>query len=282
MKPVIIYPCEFGNINKIDEDYKFEQEIAIEQCFETILFNYDDFVFGNKLKVTSNGNNKPAIYRGWMLKPIDYKRFYNELLAIGYKLINSPEEYENTHYFVKSYELLQGLTPKTLWYEEGQQINWNEVRQNFDKFIVKDYVKSVKGFDFPEYLESSMTDEELNNYIDKFKQLRGNLYTGGIVLKQYVELDKKKGHTHEFRAFYTKGKQIIVYANSGNKEDKIPYETIQLYPIKLLLSSKSNFYTVDFARLSNGEYTVIEIGDGQVSGIPSKKEAIALYNGFIG
>lgn len=281
MKPVIIYPCEFGNINKIDEDYKFEQEVATGQCFETILFNYDDFVFGNKLKITSKGNNKLAIYRGWMLKPIDYNRFYNELLTFGYKLINSPEEYENTHYFVNSYELIKNITPKTIWFKEGTPIDWILVRQNFDKFIVKDYVKSVKGFDFPEYLKSNMTDEELNNYIDKFKQLRGNLYTGGIVLKQYVELDKKKEHTHEFRAFYLKGKMITVYANSDNKEDKIPYEIIQLYPIQLLLSLKSNFYTVDFARLSNGEYTVIEIGDGQVSGIPSKKEAIALYSEFI-
>lgn len=280
MKPVIIYPCEFGNLNKIDPDYQFEQEVALEQDFKTILINYDDFTSGQKLKVTLKGYGELAIYRGWMLKISDYSRFYSELLALGYKLMNSPKEYESTHYFVESYKFIEGVTPKILWYEEGKPIDWNEVRQKFDKFMVKDYVKSVKGFDFPEYLESSMTDEELNGYIDKFKSIRGDLYSGGIVLKQYVELarDGDDGHTHEYRAFYIEDKLATIYPNSNNEKDSIPHAITEWHPLRFLL--KSNFYTIDFARLKNGEYTIIEIGDGQVSGIPSKKEAIALYKGL--
>ena len=34
---------------------------------------------------------------------------------------------------------------------------------------------------------------------------------------------------------------------------------------------------MDFAKLENGTYMPIEIGDGQVSGLPSKKEAELLY-----
>lgn len=283
MKPIILYPCEYGNINKIDEDYKFEQEIAQEHNFITYLFNYDDFIYGAKLKLNcgrlDTKNTIKVIYRGWMMNIEQYTRFYNELLKQSLELINTPEEYKNTHYFVNSYNKLYNklnkITPKTIWFEKDTSIDWNKVRNELgDKFIVKDYVKSVKGFDFPEYLEANMSDIELDNLINKFIQLRGELYQGGIVLKQYVELDKSKGHTHEFRAFYSGNQTLCVYNNSNNKEDYISKEITTLYK---LTSLDSNFYTMDFARLENGEYTVIEIGDGQVSGLPSRKEAELLY-----
>lgn len=283
MSLVIIYPCMYGKLLEVEPDYKFEEEIAEELGFDTYNVNFDDFVNGSKLKVSYGGPKTDtvvtAIYRGWMMTVEQYTRFYNELLTFNIKLVNTPEEYENTHHFINSYSRFYNFmtkkTPKAIWFDKGTQIDWYKVRNTFDsKFIVKDYVKSVKGFDFPEYLETSMSDDELNQYIEKFIQLRGDLYQGGIILKQYVELDKSKGHTHEFRAFYSRDTKLCVYNNSNNKEDFIPKDITKLTGIGSL---ESNLYTVDFARLSDGSYTVIEIGDGQVSGLPSEKEARLLY-----
>lgn len=112
-----------------------------------------------------------------------------------------------------------------------------------------------------------MSNEELNNYINKFRELRGNLYTGGIVLKQYVKLDRANGHTHEFRAFYNENSVMIIYHNSDNTDDIIPMT--QTFEWKDNLTGiDSIFYTVDFARLENEDIIVIELGDGQVSGVP--------------
>lgn len=277
MGPIILYPCEWGSINKIDEDYKLEKEVAHELGLLTYNFNYDEFTNGEELQLNvSSLNNQDVVYRGWMLTVEQYRRFYNELKSLGGNLVTTPEEYEYTHHFIKSYNKIDRYTPKTIWFEDGEQIDWDKVRNELgDKFIVKDYVKSVKGFEFPEYLESNMTNEELDNYIDKFKQLRGNLYQGGIVLKKYVQLDKKNEHTHEFRAFFINHGCRLMYHNSDNKEDLVPFHMGNEYAMTMLHSC---FYTIDYARLENGEYIVIEVGDGQVSGIPlDKKIAKQLY-----
>ena len=49
---IILFPCQFGNINQVDEDYQKEYNSAIKNGFETLLFNFDDFTLTNsKLKL---------------------------------------------------------------------------------------------------------------------------------------------------------------------------------------------------------------------------------------
>lgn len=69
------------------------------------------------------------------------------------------------------------------------------------------------------------------------------------------------------------GQLLTVYHNSGNLEDEIMIDFFKEFS-----NLDSHFYTVDFARLKNGTYVVIETGDGQVSGVPTETEAEALYN----
>ena len=40
---------------------------------------------------------------------------------------------------------------------------------------------------------------------------------------------------------------------------------------------KSNFFTMDIAKDKNGKFIIIEIGDGQVSGIPGDQDKDLLY-----
>lgn len=275
----VLYPTGFGS-TKVEPDYEFESDIAKKLSIPSALFNYDEFLMGDKLRLFGNLDEikgSIVIYRGWMMNPAEYQKLYDILEKSGIKLINSPAEYCNCHMFPYTYARLKDYTPKTLSFKEGDTIDWNRVRTEFDRFIVKDFVKSVKGFGFPEYLTNDMSDEKLDEHISKFKQLRGDLYTGGIVLKQYMELDKVNNHTHEFRAFYMNGQLLTVYHNSGNLEDEI---MIDFFKTKEFSNLDSHFYTVDFARLKNGTYVVIETGDGQVSGLPTETEAEALYNSF--
>lgn len=281
MEKIILYPCSYDNLREVDEDYKFEEQIANKFGINTVTFNYDAFVtFGEKLKIHSNielnkDNMVTAVYRGWMLLPEKYKELYDNLLELGIKLVNNPDEYENAHCFNKAYKELEEYTPKILVFNKDEKINWINVQKIISKFIVKDFVKSVKGFDFEHYLDFTYTDNELDNKIEKFKKLRGNLYTGGIILKEYVDLDRSGGKTHEFRGFYYNGRLVTLYQNSNNTEDEIKNVIKFANSIPKL---KSKFYTVDFAIKKNGETIVIETGDGQVSGIDSEEEVSTLYN----
>lgn len=280
MERIVLYPCEYGNINKVDEDYKFEQMIAQKNGIITYLFNYDAFTsMGEKLKLNfgriDKTNQIQAIYRGWMMKPEKYKEFYEELLIKhNIKLVNNPEEYENAHLFNKAFDKLMDYTPKIAIYYGNEEIDWDEVKDYFDKFMIKDFVKSVKEWDFPEYFDYTHTNTQMEQYVKRFKELRGDLLTGGIILKEYVELDKTGGNTHEFRGFFYRGRLITLYHNSDNHSDSL--DKVIKFANKLP-KLESNFYTIDFAITKDNKIIVIECGDGQVSGLPSEKEADLLY-----
>lgn len=269
----ILFPCAFNNLLKADDDYEYERKVAEEYNHTTLLFNYDDYILMNRPLIVTQNFNKPikAIYRGWMMKPDIYNKFYNDLLKLNIQLINSPQEYENAHCFNNSYKLLCDYTPKSIFFDKDETIDFDVVKNTFSHWIMKDYVKSVKGFDFPTSFNNSMTNDELEKYVNKFIELRDDLYTGGICFKQYVDL-KWKDITHEFRAFYYNGILKVMYCNSKNNEDTIPKNFASKVP-----RLDSNFYTIDFALLENGDVIVIETGDGQVSGIENDKAINTLY-----
>lgn len=283
MEKIILYPCEFGKITKVDREYEVELEIALKNGVKTMLFNYDAYTsMGERLNVHFNFNLNEVdisdiivIYRGWMLKPEQYSILYTEILAkYNLKLINNPYEYESAHCFNIAYDKLMEYTPKIAVFGPKELIEWSEVRDYFKKFMIKDYVKSVKEWDFPEYFDYTYTDEQLDEYVERFKDIRGDLFTGGIILKEFIELDNTGGITHEFRGFFYRGRLITLYHNSNNKQDKL--DKVRKFAIKLP-KLNSNFYTIDFAITKNGNIIVLECGDGQVSGLPSNKEVEELY-----
>ncbi len=275
MNVSILFPCDYFNNKKVDEDYLEEYKVAQEQGFNTIFINYEELENGS-IKLSSNEFEEGlCIYRGWMLKPETYKNLYDYLENKGLTLINTHEEYSNCHLFPLSYGLLEQFTPKINVFSKDEVIDWDKIRQEYNRFMVKDYVKSVKGSDFPNYFDSSFTNNELDKYIEKFKELRGELFTKGIVIKEFVDLNKVNDNTNEYRAFYLKGELLTICKNSnqplGVKE--VPESLIKQLPVL-----ESNFYTVDFAEKSNGEFVVIETGDGQVSGLPDEQDVREFYN----
>jgi hypothetical protein len=135
--------------------------------------------------------------------------------------------------------------------------------------MIKDYVKSVKGTDFPKYFDNTITQEELDRWMDVFYKYRGNLLTGGICVKEYLSLKKYGDKTNEFRVFYINHKIATVSRNSGqmNMSMNPPESLVEKY--KFLPSC---YYTVDFAELEDGSWTIIEAGDGSVSGLSENQD----------
>ena len=279
MKYTLLYPADFFDIKKVDPDYEDEYREAVTfPEFRILFYNYDEFTAGNKLKiypaVTDGGL---CIYRGWMLQTERYRELYQALQAQGLTLINSPEEYENCHEFPNSYPLIKEYTPKMLSFRAGESIDWETVRSRLDRFMIKDYVKSVKGSDFPAFFDCSYSSCEMDEYIDRFIEMRGDLFVKGIVLKEYVDLKQSAGITNEYRLFILNGKRLSLSRNSNQQTgDPVPEQMISSLPVL-----KSRFYTVDFAECSNGDWIVIETGDGQVSGLSPGQDVRDYYEGLL-
>ena len=65
-----------------------------------------------------------------------------------------------------------------------ERIDVEQLKRSFRRFMVKDYVKSVKGTEFPSFFDETITQEAFDRWMEVFYHYRSNLLTGGICLKR--------------------------------------------------------------------------------------------------
>lgn len=272
MVDLILFLASYFSINKVDEDLQGEYEAAGETgLFDVVLFGYDKWVNEQVLIL----NEKPekmrkAVMRGWMMKPELYEKLYNTLIENNIELVTSPAEYKKMHIFPNVYTLFGNDTAAMKIYPLHGQINVEELKSKFKRFMIKDYVKSVKGTEFPKYFDASITQEKFDEWMQVFYKYRGNLLTGGICVKEFLDLKFYGKWPNEYRVFYVCNEVLTVSRNSGQKEytPEPPKELIEKYK-----NLPSCYYTVDYAELSDGTWKVIEAGDGSVSGLSEFQNA---------
>ncbi|MBP5434020.1 ATP-grasp domain-containing protein [Ruminococcus sp.] len=271
MVKTILFPSSYFSIRNVDEDLKAEYDAAVETgLFDNVLFSYDKWFNEDKL-VLNQLIDEPceAIYRGWMMKPEKYVNFYNQLKDRGITLVTSPREYEHFHIFPNVYPEIVSDTAQMIVFPDGNNLNVEELKKKFNRFMVKDYVKSVKGTSFPKYFDESITQQEFDEQMEKFYNYRGNLYTGGICIKEYLSLKLYGDRTNEYRVFYVNGEIATISRNSGQGSyaPLPPKDLIEKYK-----SLDSTYYTLDYAELDDCSWRILEAGDGQVSGLSDNQD----------
>ena len=218
----------------------------------------------------------PLIYRGWMMKLGEYESFHRSLVRLGLRPITSPEAYAEFHMFplaYERYEALRSSSPGLLAFP-GAEAGAGAVNERFERFMVKDYVKSVKGTSFPASVRMPVSQGDLDVLVAEFVRLRGGLLTEDIVLKEVVDLRRHGGATNEWRAFYLQGKLFNVCRNS-NQHANTPAPSTGL--VSSCESLGSPYYTVDFAELAYCGWVYVETGDGQVSGLAAAQDSVIYY-----
>ena len=271
----VLFPSDYFEPNKPDESFISEYRAALENHINVILLSYDTFLEDGKLQLKGNISTEyPVIYRGWMLKPEKYAELYEKLQNVDLQLITTPSEYKRMHSFPEIYpELIEDTAPMIV-YDDPEKIDYEQIRKTFRKCMVKDYVKSVKGTDFPKCISTEIGEDEFRRLIRKFLSYRGNLYTGGICIKEFLELKRYGEKTNEYRVFYCNNQAITISRNSGQPE-YLPEPPEAL--IKKYSNLNSSFYTVDYAEMEDGDWKIIEAGDGQVSGLSDFQNAESFY-----
>lgn len=265
---VILFPSDHLNQSKPTMLFEKEYELALANPYvKARLYDIDSFFEGSQL-VLDKPLETPcrAIWRGWMMRPVQYAEFFDRCRDLGAELLTYPDAYELMHCFPHSYHYIdEGDTPHIEVFETT--IDAKRVNGTFDAFIVKDYVKSLKDTSFPARIETPITQERCDVLSRDFIELRGDLFTGGLVCKQFVKLKHYGRRTNEWRAFFFDGNLLDLSGNS------LQFAFCPAPPAELVQRAAgfhSPFYTVDFAELDNGGWTILETGDGQVSGIASE------------
>lgn len=273
---VVLFPSSYLNKHIADNEFCDEYNAAQEAEIETLLFDQELWDKHGELELLGEKNATGCVvYRGWMMKPEQYKQFFDLCNSNELHLINSPAEYNNCHLFKNGYSYVKDDAPKTLFFESVEDAvqNLDTINSKMTCFMVKDYVKSVKGTDFPKYFEKP-NRKFFEEWMVRFLKYRGNLLTGGIQIKEYLDLKMYDDCPNEYRVFYSNNIPITISRNSNQ-----PAFTTEL-PISIVEKYKnlpSKLYTVDFIECSDGSFKVIETGDGGVSGLSPDQNYYSFY-----
>lgn len=263
-------------------DFGYENEYSVIRTagYSPKLFDFDSFISGEKVAMPTAEADTRMIYRGWMMKPETYKQFYEALSENRCILVNSPKQYRFCHTLPGWYDVLSDRTPKSRWTEELSDAAIMAILHEFGDrpVIIKDYVKSRKH----EWLEACFIPDASDTkhamqVIHNFLERQGEDFVGGLVIREFVKLKEAGLHpksgmpiSEEYRAFFLDGKQVCII-DYWNGTSAVSPE-ITAFADYVAQKVNSNFFTVDVARTADDKLIVMEIGDGQVSGLQDFSE----------
>lgn len=231
-----------------------------------------------------------GVYRGWMLKPEAYRRLHAALLTRGVRLVNDPEAYVHAHHLPASYGVLGNDTPRSVWMPVDGPVDFNAVMELLRTFgdapvVLKDFVKSQKhAWKEACFIPRASDRDAAERVVRRFLALQDDDLNEGLVFRAYADLAPAGVHpksgmplAREHRLFFLDGAAIAVFRTW----DEVEYPAAADLPIarltKIAGRVKSRFFTMDVAELRDGGFTVIELGDGQVSGLPEEADRAAFY-----
>lgn len=290
----IIFCSDPLNPREVDGAYLEEAEAAVSNDLSYELVNFEALVYeGNAEKaarrIGSADESVAAIYRGWMLTTEQYERLYGALLEKNVRLINDPREYRNCHYLPDSLAWIEEHTPKSEVIPIQRELDRDSVTSALRKFgnaalLVKDYVKSRKH-EWVEacFIPSAADTNSAMRVIDTFVERQGEDLQGGLVLREFVELEPLATHslsgmplTKEYRIFFLDKLPVyaVQYWEEGDYESEMP--PVQLFE-DVAKVVESNFFTMDVAKQRDSEWIIVELGDGQVAGLPERANTYAFY-----
>ena len=224
-----------------------------------------------------------------MLRVAEYAELYTALLDRGLRLVNDPVAYRVCHHLPDSYPFITGVTPRTVWLpiEHGsspEQIGGALQSLNARSAIVKDYVKSQKHY-WAEacFIPDTADREHAHDVIRRFLDLQGDSLAGGLVFREYVPLKPIGHHTQsgmpvalEYRTFVVDGRPTAPAPYWDGVE--YPGTTPDLAALASVLQAvPSRFFSADFAYTEDGHWLVVELGDGQVAGLPASSSPADLF-----
>lgn len=273
---------------RVDEDYEEEYQAAglDNAC---ALFSYEEFMEG-RLKLYGEDISGLTVYRGWMMKPKMYRELYDALEQKGIYLINTPEEYERYHLLPGWYNDFKDDTAASVWTTGNNIEDVFRISKMLEgAYIVKDYVKSRKHEWYDACFVKNIQDKKnLETVANNFISRQGEDLVGGVVLRKYESLKQTVYHeqsgmplSEEYRVFVYAGRVLAIDDYWMEKTDVNISDEEYKWIESIAAKVRSNFVTIDVARKEDGTLIIMELGDGQVSGL-QQLEADAFYKAFKG
>lgn len=293
---LVLYCSDPRDRRRPDGQYAGEAAVADRLGIPWAAVDHDAVERGDLPRAVRHVPEQPqsvvGFYRGWMMTVEQYADFSRALEDRGVRLVNDPTAYRHCHHLPESYPAIAGHTPRTVWLPGRGEFDPDAVMDLLRPFgnapiIVKDYVKSQKHAWAEACFIPSATDREaVGRVVRRFLDLQGPDLAGGLVFREFVEFEPVGRHprsgmplTLEYRLFFLDGWPLLVtpYWEGVDYEGAGP--PVERFAA-LAAGVRSRFFTMDVARKRDGDWLVVELGDGQVAGLPDDADVGAFYRGL--
>ncbi|MEU6035427.1 ATP-grasp domain-containing protein [Actinomadura sp. NPDC047616] len=219
----------------------------------------------------------PAWYRGWMMTSPEYAALAAALKQRGTILLTHPEDYQRAHELPGWHDTFAGLTPHSVWRPVDPRGDPGDLAELVRPLspgpaVVKDYVKSRKHeWEQACFVPDVRNLTQLRSVVAKMIALQDDFLAGGIVVREYERFDGGG----EARVWWVDGEPALVGPHPDNPEVETEPEYEAVAPAVRSLGCR--FITTDMARREDGQWRVVEVGDGQVSDLPATVDPMDLY-----
>jgi len=200
-----------------------------------------------------------------------YRELEKDIKNVGGRLINSYQQYSYVSKINWWYEDMKDITPAT-WFDIPS------VPEHAGPFVLKGSINSRK-----QLWKTHMYAENKKQAIEVHNRLLDDTLIGhqDIVVRQHIPLVNYGNDivgmpiSREFRIFVLFGKIVSTgfywsihsedISPSASKTDDIDFSLV--HEVINRVGDKCNFYTVDIAQKTDGDWVLIEMGDAQMAGL---------------
>ncbi|MEN3749992.1 ATP-grasp domain-containing protein [Sphingomonas sp. HF-S3] len=285
-RPYAIFCSDPLDPRKIEPDFAAEAEIAEAAGFTLVRLDHDQLDHridaGAALRKARFDEPGKAIYRGWMLSAQAYAALHAGLLDRGIELITTPAHYDACHHAPGSYDCLSSWMPRMAWLgideiDDRTRIDATLASFGGSPLVIKDWVKSQAAGYWHEacYIADASEPAGALRVLHRFRELQGDSLVGGIVFKTHIPLVPHGSLAHEYRAFVVGGRSVGCWPRSEAAAELggPPSEMVDQIAVRM----PGIFASADFGQDLDGRWWLLEVGDGQVSGLPVPEAALPIF-----
>ena len=268
VKPHFLFPPSPLNPWMIDEMFQ-DQAIALKQAgFGTSVVNVD--------YERINPQPEPdtvCVYRGWMLNPEEYSHYVSTVVMKAAVPLTSLDQYLMAHHLPYWYPLVEQYTPSTSIFPGDSKLLKSDMKTI--GYILGEHVRSMRGL---HHLSgqgdgSEWNKFQLKDYVKSLKTAGGSVLTNTEdITPTLVEMEKFRGTieggicVRSWEEFFPGSEKRYFVINERAFSPETHFDTRAwtiLENVRSLIPSA--FWSIDIAERVDGQFRIVEIGDGQVS-----------------
>jgi hypothetical protein len=263
---LLIVPADPLRPRRADEHFAAEAAAARDAGADVAVIDHDALAGGGDpdRAVARVPAGEDAVYRGWMLHADGYAAMAAALARRGVTMRTAPDDYRRAHELPGWYAALRQVTPESVWTRGDTRAGFDEARERLGPgaAVLRDYTKSAKHHWHEAAYVPELTDADAAwRVASRLRELRGEDFTGGFVLRRFEPLTAP-----EVRTWWFAGECRLTGPHPDTPAATAEPGLAAVTPLVAALGLP--FVTVDLARREDGEWRVVELGDGQVSDRP--------------